>query len=128
MLRAADGKAYTPPDAYHRLTPRHTTYDFFNTEFSANSTGIDAVLDAIDVDLKPALRRALRLPLEACEVLDSSLRKRNDLGPAEKALESGTKSHEAMAGSAAAISRIVFGASKFGSRTASISWMMPSRP
>ena len=33
----------------------HTTYDFFGTAFSADGTGIDAVLDAIDVDLSSGI-------------------------------------------------------------------------
>ena len=31
-LRAADGKAYTPPDAYHRVANRAMHYDFFHTD------------------------------------------------------------------------------------------------
>ena len=30
-LRASDGKAYTPPDAYHRVASRARHYDFFHT-------------------------------------------------------------------------------------------------
>ncbi len=31
-LRASDGKAYTPPNAYHRVAARAMNYDFFHTD------------------------------------------------------------------------------------------------
>lgn len=79
-LHGSDGKAYTPPDAYHRVANRAMHYDFFHTagEFVVDVPPGETVVEAIKGFERLPAKRAVQVEAGGTALLEVELERLAD--------------------------------------------------